>query len=287
MDSEAGGAAAKRKTIFHHLAAWGPGLLVMLADTDAGNVVTAAQAGARWNFRLLPLILALIPALYLVQELAARLGLFAGQGFGEMVRARFGRKAALLALAGLALATFGTLVTEFTGVAGIGELYGLPRDVSLPFAAFALLAVAATGSYRRVEQGALSVGLFECAFLDRRLEGAAPSDGGGPRFFPRPDRRSGFPVSGRRHRRLGVQPLDDLLPAGGHRAAQDRAGRVQFGARRHGGRRGPDPGADRRGSGRGGGGALYRGPRPQPRQHWRGRRSPDRRARARQCAAGL
>ncbi len=165
MDSEAGGAAAKRKTIFHHLAAWGPGLLVMLADTDAGNVVTAAQAGARWNFRLLPLILALIPALYLVQELAARLGLFAGQGFGEMVRARFGRKAALLALAGLALATFGTLVTEFTGVAGVGELYGLPRDVSLPLAAFALLAVAATGSYRKVEQGALSVGLFECAFL--------------------------------------------------------------------------------------------------------------------------
>ena len=26
-------------------AVWGPGLLVMLADTDAGNVVTAAQAG--------------------------------------------------------------------------------------------------------------------------------------------------------------------------------------------------------------------------------------------------
>jgi Mn2+/Fe2+ NRAMP family transporter len=165
MDSPAGGAAARRKTLFHHLAAWGPGLLVMLADTDAGNVVTAAQAGARWNFRMLPLILALIPALYLVQELAARLGLFAGQGFGEMVRARFGKRMALLALAGLALAAFGTLVTEFTGVAGVGELYGIPRDVSLPFAAFALLAVAVTGSYRKVERGALAVGLFECAFL--------------------------------------------------------------------------------------------------------------------------
>jgi NRAMP (natural resistance-associated macrophage protein)-like metal ion transporter len=165
MDSEASGGAARRGNILHHLAAWGPGLLVMLADTDAGNVVTAAQAGARWEFRLLPLILALIPALYLVQELAARLGLFAGQGFGEMIRARFGKRAALLALAGLALAAFGTLVTEFTGVAGIGELYGVPRGISLPLAAFALLAVAATGSYRKVEQGALSIGLFECAFL--------------------------------------------------------------------------------------------------------------------------
>jgi Mn2+/Fe2+ NRAMP family transporter len=28
---------------------WGPGLLVMLADTDAGNVVTGAQAGAQWG----------------------------------------------------------------------------------------------------------------------------------------------------------------------------------------------------------------------------------------------
>ena len=53
---------------------WGPGLLVMLADTDAGNVVTAAQAGAQWGYRLLPLLLLLIPMLYMVQELTVRLG---------------------------------------------------------------------------------------------------------------------------------------------------------------------------------------------------------------------
>ena len=49
------------------LAAWGPGLLVMLADTDAGNVVSAAQAGASWGSRLLPLLVLLIPLLYMVQ----------------------------------------------------------------------------------------------------------------------------------------------------------------------------------------------------------------------------
>jgi Mn2+/Fe2+ NRAMP family transporter len=69
------------------------------------------------------------------------------------------------ALAALALATFGTLVTEFTGVAGIGELYGLSRDVTLPVVGLMLLAVAATGAYRKVERAALVVGLFECAFL--------------------------------------------------------------------------------------------------------------------------
>ncbi|MGH8297181.1 MAG: divalent metal cation transporter, partial [Steroidobacteraceae bacterium] len=35
------------------LAALGPGILVMLADTDAGSIVTAAQSGARWGYHLL------------------------------------------------------------------------------------------------------------------------------------------------------------------------------------------------------------------------------------------
>ncbi len=158
-------AGLKITPFFRRLAVLGPGLLVMLADTDAGNVVTAAQAGAQWNYRLLPLILALAPALYMVQELSARLGVFTGRGFGELIRERLGDAWALVALAGLAAATFGTLVTEFTGVAGIGELYGVSREVSLPFACAVLLAVAVTGSYRRVERIALAIGLFEGAFL--------------------------------------------------------------------------------------------------------------------------
>jgi NRAMP (natural resistance-associated macrophage protein)-like metal ion transporter len=72
------------------IAAWGPGLLVMLADADAGNVVTAAQSGARFGYRLLPLLLGLIPALFMVQELTVRLGLATGMGFGELVRRQFG-----------------------------------------------------------------------------------------------------------------------------------------------------------------------------------------------------
>jgi len=37
----------------------------MLADTDASNIITAADAGARWSYRLLPLLL--IPALAMGQ----------------------------------------------------------------------------------------------------------------------------------------------------------------------------------------------------------------------------
>jgi Mn2+/Fe2+ NRAMP family transporter len=147
------------------LSVWGPGLLVMLADTDAGNVVTAAQAGAQWRYRLLPLLIVLIPMLYMVQELTVRLGIYTGRGHGELIRERFGVGWAWLSTAGLAAAAIGSLVTEFTGVAGIGELYGLSRSLTLPVASAALLIVVATASYRRVERIAIVIGLFELAFF--------------------------------------------------------------------------------------------------------------------------
>jgi Mn2+/Fe2+ NRAMP family transporter len=157
--------APKMTSAFGWITVWGPGLLVMLADTDAGNVVTGAQAGAQWGYRLLPLLLLLIPVLYLIQELTVRLGLYTGRGHGELIRQQFGLGWAWLSTSGLAVATVGSLVTEFTGVAGIGELYGLSRSLTLPAAAVALLGVVATGSYRRVERTAIVIGLFELAFF--------------------------------------------------------------------------------------------------------------------------
>ena len=164
MDAEAQPRIRLRAAI-RWIAVGGPGLLVMLADTDAGNVVTAAQAGAQWGYRLLPLLLLLTPMLYMVQELTVRLGLYTGRGHGELIRDRFGVGWAWLSTTGLAAAVIGSLITEFTGVAGIGELYGLSRGLTLPLSAAALLAVVATGSYRRVERTAIVVGLFEVAFF--------------------------------------------------------------------------------------------------------------------------
>lgn len=137
----------------------------MLADTDAGNVVTAAQAGARWGYRLLPLVLVLIPVLYKIQELTVRLGIYTRRGYGELICEQFGIRWAWLSTAGLAVATIGSLVTELTGIAGVGELYGLSRGHALPLATAVLLTIVATGSYRRVERTALAIGLFELAFF--------------------------------------------------------------------------------------------------------------------------
>jgi Mn2+/Fe2+ NRAMP family transporter len=165
MDAEARSAKATADPIWRSIAVWGPGLLVMLADTDAGNIVTAAQSGAQWGYRLLPLVLLLIPMLYLVQELTVRLGIYTGRGHGELIREQFGLGWAWLSSLGLAAATIGSLITEFTAVAGIGELYDISRGVTLPIAAVFLLIVVGTGSYRRVERTALAIGLFELAFF--------------------------------------------------------------------------------------------------------------------------
>src|ERR1700727_1242110 len=139
MKTETQSSALGAVWFFRSIAVWGPGLLVMLADTDAGNVVTAAQSGSQWGYRLLPVVLLLIPMLYMVQESTVRLGVYTGRGHGELIRVRFGLGWARLSTLGLAGAVVGSLITEFTGVAGVGELFGLSRSFTLPFAPTTLL----------------------------------------------------------------------------------------------------------------------------------------------------
>lgn len=156
---------APRRRAARYLAVFGPGLVVMLADTDVGSVITAGQSGVQWGYRLLLLQFVLMPVLFVVQELTVRLGIFTGRGHGELIRDTFGAFWAWVSAAGLAVAVAGALVTEFSGVAGVGEMYGVPRALSVALAAAALLLVVLTGSYRRVERVAIAVGLFELAFF--------------------------------------------------------------------------------------------------------------------------
>src|SRR6201997_5618204 len=99
--------AAKR-----FFAVFGPGIVVMLADTDVGSVITVGQSGAQWGYRLLLLQLVLVPILYLVQELTVRLGIFTGRGHGELIRDTFGRFWAWVSVIGLSVAGVGALLTE-------------------------------------------------------------------------------------------------------------------------------------------------------------------------------
>jgi Mn2+/Fe2+ NRAMP family transporter len=146
-------------------AIWGPGLVVMLADTDVGSLVTAAQSGTRFGYRMIVPQLILIPVLYFVQEMTVRLGIVTGKGHGALIRERFGRRWALLSAVTLFATGIGALLTEFAGVAGVGELFGIPRALSVPVATAFLIGIAMTGSYRRAERVGIACGLAELVFV--------------------------------------------------------------------------------------------------------------------------
>ena len=147
----------------------GPGLMVMLADTDAGSVITASQSGARWGFRLLALQIVLVPVLYVVMELTVRLGITTGKGHAALIRERFGPGWAYFSVGALLISVVGALVTEFAGIAGAGELFGVPRLLTVPLAAGLLVLLVVSGGYRRVEIVGISLGLLELTFVGAAL----------------------------------------------------------------------------------------------------------------------
>ncbi len=147
------------------LAVAGPGIVVMLADTDAGSVITAAQSGAQWGYNLLLLQIVLIPILYIVQELTVRLGAVTGKGHAELIKKHFGLGWAWLSIATLIVGCLGALLTELAGLTGVGNLIGVPPAVTLALVVTAMLAMALMHGYATVERIAIAVGAFELVFL--------------------------------------------------------------------------------------------------------------------------
>jgi Mn2+/Fe2+ NRAMP family transporter len=64
-----------QRRIVAFLMVFGPGLIVMEADNDAGAVSTYMQAGGQYGLHLLWLPVVLLPICYFVQEMVARLGI--------------------------------------------------------------------------------------------------------------------------------------------------------------------------------------------------------------------
>ena len=137
----------------------------MLADTDAGSIITAAQSGAEWGYRLLLLQFALVPILYIVQELTVRLGLVTGKGHAELIQQHFGGAWAWFSVATLMLSCVGALLSELSGLAGVGAMLGVPTAATMTLVIALLLIMAYTHQYLTVERIAVGVGAFELAFL--------------------------------------------------------------------------------------------------------------------------
>lgn len=143
----------------------GPGLVVMLADTDAGSLITSAQSGALWGYKLLILQLILIPILCIAQELTVRLGLVTGMGHGELIKHYYGKGWAWLSVSTLIISCIGAILSEFSGLAGVGALFHIPAWEMITGVVLFLVTIAWTGSYRSIERIAIFIGLFELVFL--------------------------------------------------------------------------------------------------------------------------
>src|ERR1700721_1732208 len=134
------------------LAILGPGLIVMVGDNDAGGVATYTQAGQNYGYSLLWVLLLLIPVLIVNQEMVVRLGAVTGVGHARLINERFGRGWGWFSVGDLFLLNFLTIVTEFIGISLAADYIGISKYIVVPSAAVALIAIMATGSFRRWER---------------------------------------------------------------------------------------------------------------------------------------
>jgi Mn2+/Fe2+ NRAMP family transporter len=134
------------------LAIVGPGIIVMVGDNDAGGVATYAQAGQNYGYSLLWVLLLLVPVLIVNQEMVVRLGAVTGVGHARLINERFGRGWGWFSVGDLFLLNFLTIVTEFIGITLAAEYIGISKYVVVPSSAAALVAIMASGSFRRWER---------------------------------------------------------------------------------------------------------------------------------------
>ncbi len=141
-----------RRRLITFLAIVGPGLIVMVGDNDAGGVATYAQAGQNYRYSLLWVLLLLIPVLVVNQEMVVRLGAVTGVGHARLINERFGKFWGWFSVGDLFLLNFLTIVTEFIGVSLAMSYFGVSQYISVPIAAAMLVAITASGSFRRWER---------------------------------------------------------------------------------------------------------------------------------------
>jgi Mn2+/Fe2+ NRAMP family transporter len=156
--------AVPLRRLRRYLLVLGPGLIAASAGNDAGGIVTYASAGAQFRYRTLFLMVAITVALVIVQEMAARLGAFTGQGLMSLIREEFSLRVASFAVVCLVVANVGLVVAEFAGIAAALELFGVSRYLSVPITALVIWGAVVYGTYRYAERVFLALSLVFFAY---------------------------------------------------------------------------------------------------------------------------
>ncbi|MCL5264549.1 MAG: Nramp family divalent metal transporter [Chloroflexi bacterium] len=141
-----------RFRLFAMLAVIGPGIITANADNDAGGISTYSVAGSQYGYSLLWMLVLITFSLAVTQEMGARTGAATGKGLAALIRERYGVRWTLFAMVCTLAANLATTIAEFAGVAAAGELFGVPRFVSVPIAAVLVWVLVVRSSYRSVEK---------------------------------------------------------------------------------------------------------------------------------------
>lgn len=130
----------------------GPGIITGSVDNDAGGITTYSVAGATYGYGLIWTLIPSLVVLLVVQEMNARMGIVTGKGLSDLIRENAGIKITFFIFIGLLLSNIGNTTTEFAGVAGSMEIFGVSKYISVPVAAFLVWLLVVKGTYKIAER---------------------------------------------------------------------------------------------------------------------------------------
>jgi len=130
----------------------GPGIITANVDNDAGGITTYSIAGAHFGYSLLWTLIPITIALFVVQEMCARMGVVTGKGLADLIREHFGVKPTVILLLGIIIANLCTTTAEFAGVAASMEIFGVSKYISVPVAAALVWLAVVKGNRRSLEK---------------------------------------------------------------------------------------------------------------------------------------
>jgi NRAMP (natural resistance-associated macrophage protein)-like metal ion transporter len=149
-----------RRRLALFLAVVGPGLITSNVDNDAGGISTYTTAGAQFGYSLLWSLIPMTIALYVSEEMCARMGVVTGKGLSDLIREEFGFRSTFFVMVAALAVDLGNTVAEFAGVAEASEVMHVSRYISVPLAAIAVWVLVVYGTYRIVEK----IFLVACGF---------------------------------------------------------------------------------------------------------------------------
>ena len=147
------------------LAVLGPGLITGSVDNDAGGITTYSLLGAQYGYQLLWILIPSFIVLVIVQEMNARMGMVTGKGLADLIRENFGLRVTLFILLGLLFANIANTATEFAGIAGSMQIFGVSKYISVPMAAVVVWLLVVKGTYKSSEKIFLVFSVFLLSYV--------------------------------------------------------------------------------------------------------------------------